>query len=105
MSNGLDQTIADRVPPDAMLRGCPPPNGFRPEQVVQIAVEYVPTLAEPEQQQHALAVLNATTALYGDEFGRQDPASWEAMATFFADQGLLAQPVAASDAFTTEISV
>lgn len=105
----LDQTIADRSDDlAAMLRALSRAAELcksDPEQVVQIAIEYVPTLAEPEQQQHALAVLNATTALYGDEFGRQDPARWDAMATFFAEQGLVAQPVAAGDAFTTEIQV
>lgn len=104
----LDPTIADRRDDlAAMLRGVK--RGAElctsdPEQAVQIAVEYVPTLAEAEQQQHALAVLKATTSLFGDEFGRQDPQRWAAMATFFAAQGLVSQPVPATDAYTTDIT-
>lgn len=104
----LDTTISDRRDDlAAMLRGVK--RGAElcasdPDQAVQIAVEYVPTLAEAAQQQHALAVLKATTSLFGEEFGRQDPQRWEAMATFFASQGLLSQPVSATDAYTTDIT-
>lgn len=74
-----------------------------PEQAVQLSVDYVPTLAEPDQQAHALAVLKATTELYGGQFGVQNPGRWEAMASFFADSGLVSSPVPAGDAYTTQI--
>lgn len=75
-----------------------------PQQAVQISVAYVPTLAEAEQQAHAVAVLKATTELFGSRFGHQEPARWEAMAKFFVDHQLVRSPVPASEAFTTAIS-
>lgn len=74
-----------------------------PEQAVEIAANYVPTLTEPEQQAHALAVLKATAELFGDEFGRQEPDRWSAMAQFMNNEGLLAGPVSADLAFTADI--
>lgn len=74
-----------------------------PEQVVEIAVDYVPTLSEPEQQAHALAVLKATAELYGEDFGQMSPGRWDQMATFFDGEGLLANPITGDEAFTTEI--
>lgn len=75
-----------------------------PEQAVQIASNYVATLTEPDQQAHATAVLTASIALYGDEFGKQDPQRWEAMAPFFLEHDLVPRAVPAAEAFTTEIS-
>lgn len=103
----LDATLAAR-PADlsALLRAMGRAADFclsDPEQTVQIAADYVPTLTEAEQQAYALAVLKATTALYGDQFGKQDPSRWQAMADFFVAHELVANPVSAEDAFTTEI--
>ncbi len=75
-----------------------------PEQAVQIAVAYVPTLTGPEQQSHALAVLKATTKLFGDQFGSQDRLRWEAMAAFFVEHELVSSPVPAREAFTADIT-
>ncbi len=75
-----------------------------PAQAVEIAARYVPTLVEPEQQAHAVAVLKATTALFGDHFGEQDPARWHAMAQFFIQHQLVATPTGAVDVFTTDIA-
>lgn len=103
----LDATIAEQ--PDALaalLRATARGAEFcktQPAQAVEIAGGYVPTLTEPEQQAHALAVLKATTALYGDDFGAQDASRWEAMSTFFVDNGLVAQPVNSVEAFTGAI--
>lgn len=74
-----------------------------PDEAVQIATDYVPNLAEADQRQYALAVLKATTKLYGEDFGAQDEARWQAMTTFFADHDLLAAPVAANEIFTASI--
>lgn len=74
-----------------------------PEQVVQISADYVPSLTETEQQAHALAVLKATTQLFGDRFGHQDSARWEAMAEFFVEHDLVRTPVRANDAYTAAI--
>ena len=89
-------------PPKALTRGAELCTSD-PEQAVQLSVDYVPTLAEPDQQAHALAVLKATTELYGGQFGVQNPGRWEAMASFFADSGLVSSPVPAGDAYTTQI--
>lgn len=103
----LDELIAER-PDDlrALVRAAGRGAEFcktNPEEAVEIAANYVPTLTEPEQQAHALAVLKATTALFGENFGAQEPARWESMAQFFAAEGLVTQPVTATEAFTTDI--
>lgn len=103
----MDQTIDERADDltgllEAMTRGaelC----ASDPEQVVQIAADYVPTLADSEQQSHALAVLDATTDLYGGQFGVQTPDRWDQMTSFFTEAGLVSSPVAATDAFTTKV--
>lgn len=104
----MDATLAERADDlsgllRAMTRGaelC----ASDPDQAVQISASYVPTLAEAEQQAHALEVLKATTKLYGGRFGLQTPDRWAQMADFFAESGLVSSPVAAADAFTTQIA-
>lgn len=75
-----------------------------PDETVTIAVDYVETLVDEEQKARALATLNATMPLYLGQFGHQDAQRWEAMATFLADEGLLGEPVSASECFTDQIS-
>ena len=77
-----------------------------PQESVELSAKYVPSLESAEQQQNALATLNATNALYGssDQFGAQNPQRWEAMATFLNENGLLKAPVEATAAYTTRIT-
>lgn len=74
-----------------------------PAQSVELAKQFVPTLAEPDQVANALATLQATTALYGDRFGYQDADRWAAMTGFFAAHRLTPRQVAAADVFTADI--
>lgn len=74
-----------------------------PEDTVEICAAYVETLATDEQKKYALEVLKATNALYGDNFGKQDPDTWEAMADFMSNQQLLGSEVDLAKVFTTEI--
>ena len=104
----LDDTLATRGPElvkalqaiEAGAQYC----ASNPEQTVELAKDYVPNLAEAEQQAYALATLKATTPLYGPRFGEQDPDRWARMATFFAEHELVAEPVAAEQAFTSDIA-
>ncbi|MCM3659872.1 ABC transporter substrate-binding protein [Georgenia satyanarayanai] len=69
-----------------------------PAAAVEIAAEHVPGLADPAAREAAMATVEATVPLYGSATGTNDPALWEAMATFMAEQGLLEGEVAAADA-------
>lgn len=68
-----------------------------PEETVEIAKDYVPTLTDAEQEQTALDVLLATLPLWevesGGELGYSDPARWEQMGDFLQEYGLLERPV------------
>jgi NitT/TauT family transport system substrate-binding protein len=72
-----------------------------PEKTVEIAAQYVPSLAEKDAQTQAKAVLKATLALYQGSatFGEQDAQLWENMSSFMEQNNLLAKPVDASSAF------
>lgn len=77
-----------------------------PEETVEIAKDYVPTLTDAEQEQSALEVLQATLPLWevedGGELGHGDPARWEAMERFLLEHGLLEQQVAVDDVFSLD---
>lgn len=77
-----------------------------PEETVEIAKDYVPTLTDAEQEASALEVLQATIPLWeveGDEqLGHGDPADWEAMEAFLQEYGLLEAPVEVDDVFTLD---
>lgn len=75
------------------------------EGTLDIVTGYVPTLAEPDQRELAGKVLEATLKLYtgGDSFGAQDEQAWEAMSAFLEDNGLLEQPVPATEAYTLDV--
>ncbi|WIM08766.1 ABC transporter substrate-binding protein [Trueperella bernardiae] len=75
------------------------------EGTLDIVTGYVPTLAEPDQRELAGKVLEATLKLYtgGESFGAQDEQAWEAMSAFLEDNGLLEQPVPATEAYTLDV--
>jgi len=68
-----------------------------PEETVEIAKDYVPTLTDDEQAQSALDVLTATLPLWdvedGGTLGHSDIADWEAMQALLADHGLIEKQV------------
>ncbi|MGJ3509539.1 ABC transporter substrate-binding protein [Enemella sp. A6] len=76
-----------------------------PEKAVTSSEKFIPGLAAAEQRASALATLNATIPLFGDAeaFGKQNPATWQAMSSFLAEMDLLSGPVEADECFTTEI--
>ncbi|PFG38009.1 NitT/TauT family transport system substrate-binding protein [Georgenia soli] len=75
-----------------------------PQEAVNLSAEYVPDLNRKEQQDEALATLEATVPLYGegDQIGAQDAATWEAMVKLMGDNGLLASAVDPTDAWTAK---
>lgn len=77
-----------------------------PEEAVEIAKDYVPTLTDAEQEASALDVLQATLPLWevesGGEIGAADPADWEAMQEFLLQHGLLEREVDIDDVFTLD---
>jgi len=77
-----------------------------PEETVEIAKDYVPTLTDAEQEAAALEVLLATLPLWevesGGELGAGDPADWEAMAAFLLEHGLLEREVGVDEVFTLD---
>lgn len=105
---GLDQTVTGRATELVkLLQAVAEAADFcvrEPEQTVELAKDYVPNLAEPAQQATALATLRATTKLFGERFGYQDVDRWQRMATFFNDRDLVAEPVPAQQAFTSDIA-
>lgn len=74
-----------------------------PDDTVELCTKYVETLSSDEQKTYALAVLQATNALYGTEFGIQNPQTWAAMGEFMAAHGLLGNQVVVTEAFTDAI--
>lgn len=104
-----DQTVAQR-PEDLakVLRAVKKATGdiaADPEAGVKLSQKYIPSLSGEEQQKSALATLKASVPLFGDpaKIGAQDAAQWDAMATFMSEQGLLAKPVPAAEAYTSKI--
>ena len=106
---GVLDTTADERPEDvaavveATLRGVRDVVAD-PQEAVDLSAEYVPDLNRQEQQDEALATLEATVPLYGegDQIGAQDAATWEAMVTLMGDNGLLASAVDPADAWTAK---
>jgi NitT/TauT family transport system substrate-binding protein len=75
-----------------------------PQETVDIAAEYVPGLNEQSNRDAALATLEATVALYGSgpaQYGTLDEVTWEAMASFMPDAGLVTAGIPAREAYTT----
>ncbi|MCF2706428.1 ABC transporter substrate-binding protein [Arcanobacterium haemolyticum] len=72
-----------------------------PDETVEIAAKYVSDLADPERRESAKLVLSSTLDFYqGTEvFGSQDAQTWEKMASFMQDNGLLEAPVKADNSF------
>lgn len=73
----------------------------QPEETVEIAADYITTMTDDEQRQHALATLKATMPLYLGDFGAQDADRWDAMAEFMNNHQLTETKVDPSDVFTT----
>ena len=77
-----------------------------PEETVEIAEDYVPTLTDDEQRESALEVLLATLPLWevesGAKLGDGDPADWEAMGAFLLEHGLLDRQVDVDEVFTLD---
>lgn len=72
---------------------------------IEVTKKYVPSLAEADQAELAKKVLAATLELYqgGEVFGQQHEDTWEAMAKFLAEVGVLEEPVVAKDVYTTKV--
>lgn len=62
---------------------------------VEAASEHVPDLDTDEARANALATMEATVSLYGqdDQIGATDAERWAAMADFMAEAGLISSPV------------
>ncbi|MFC5666072.1 ABC transporter substrate-binding protein [Kitasatospora misakiensis] len=75
-----------------------------PDEAVSISKTYIPGMNDQKQQDSALAVLKATTPLMqpptAGKPGLNDPATWDKMATFMKDAGLIDKPVTPTDAFS-----
>lgn len=81
---------------DATLRGVEYTLN-NPEEAVEIAKDYVPTLTDDAQLQSALDVLTATLPLWeagsGETLGLSEIADWEAMQALLSDHGLIEKQV------------
>jgi NitT/TauT family transport system substrate-binding protein len=73
-----------------------------PDEAVEIAKQYVPTLVDAQQAQDARAVLDATLPMWQPADGRSDPEAWQAMATFLRNHGVLAGDVDVEAAYSNE---
>lgn len=76
-----------------------------PEETVEIAKEFVPTLEDEQQAADALEVLQASIPLWqadGVALGSSDPAAWQQTADFLQSNGLLANPVAVDDVYSAD---
>lgn len=78
-----------------------------PEETIEIAANYIPTLTSQDQKDSALATLEATIPLMeadGDlPLLTNNPDVWEAMVTFMPAAGIITEPVAAEDAYTNDL--
>ncbi|WP_316667745.1 ABC transporter substrate-binding protein [uncultured Propionibacterium sp.] len=72
-----------------------------PDEAVGLSARYVTTLTDDEQRAKAKATLEATNALYGDDFGAQDAETWNAMSAFLAAKGITAETVDPQAAYTS----
>ncbi|WP_406709789.1 ABC transporter substrate-binding protein [Trueperella pyogenes] len=72
---------------------------------LEIVKRYVPALVEPDKRELAGKVLRATLDLYtgGAAFGEQQSATWEAMADFLKETGVLEAPVDVNEAYTKAV--
>ena len=72
-----------------------------PEEVLDITEKQVPALADPKAREAAATTLERTLKLYtgSDVFGSQDPAAWEAMSAFEADNEIVKAQVPAAEAY------
>jgi NitT/TauT family transport system substrate-binding protein len=75
-----------------------------PDEAVEIAKEYVPTLADAQQAADARAVLDATLPLWQPtgKLGESEPASWDALAAFLEAHGILTGTVDVSAAYSND---
>ncbi len=76
-----------------------------PEETVEIAKKFVPTLEDEQQATDALAVLQASIPLWqadGVAIGSSDPDAWQQTADFLQSHGLLANPVAVADVYSAD---
>ncbi|MFB7664986.1 ABC transporter substrate-binding protein [Kitasatospora sp. NPDC056138] len=75
-----------------------------PDEAVSISKTYIPGMNDQKQQASALAVLKATVPLMqtpaSGKPGLNDAATWDKMASFMKEQGLLDKPVTATDAYS-----
>ena len=76
-----------------------------PEETVEIAKNHVATLEDEQQAADALAVLQASIPLWqadGAAFGSSNPDAWQQTADFLQENGLLANPVAVADVYSSD---
>jgi NitT/TauT family transport system substrate-binding protein len=73
-----------------------------PDEAVEIAKQYVPTLVDAKQAEDARAVLDATLPMWQPADGRSDPAAWQGMATFLQAHGVLEGEVDVEAAYSNE---
>ncbi len=109
ISNGLGalQSELDAHPDDikaviaATLRGVQYVIA-NPQKALDISKTYVPNLSDSKNAANALAVLQATIPLWQStgQPGYNDPAIWQAMATFMHTYGLLSGSIDATQAYS-----
>ncbi|HEX5167007.1 MAG TPA: ABC transporter substrate-binding protein [Thermomicrobiales bacterium] len=76
-----------------------------PDETVEIAKNFVPTLDDEQQAADALEVLNASIPLWraeGAPLGSSSPEAWQQTADFLQSNGLLANPVPVDDVYRSE---
>jgi len=76
-----------------------------PEETVEIAKNFVPTLDDDQQAADALAVLKASIPLWqpeGEAMGSSDPDAWQLTVDFLQANDLLANPVAVADVYSSD---
>ncbi|MEV0191694.1 ABC transporter substrate-binding protein [Kitasatospora purpeofusca] len=77
-----------------------------PDEAVTLSKSYIPGMNDQKQQDSALAVLRATAPLMQPPAtgkpGLNDPATWDRMAAFMQEQGLIEKPAAPAEAFSNE---
>lgn len=111
VSNGLialEETLAEdpdtvRAIVAATLRGAQYAID-NPDEAVEIARDYVPTLTTDENLADARAVLDATLPMWAATGapGASEPASWESMLAFFTDHGIVEGDIDLSTVFSNE---
>lgn len=76
-----------------------------PDEALEIAKSFVPTLTDDQQVADAKAVLEASLPLWeqGTPPGASDPDTWQSMADFLTEHGLLEGEVDVASAFTNEV--